>query len=36
MALAAGDARHLPLNPEWDRRWLDALESGRLTDLAFA
>jgi len=33
MALAAGDARHKPLNPAWDARWLDALESGRLTDL---
>jgi 2,3-dihydroxyphenylpropionate 1,2-dioxygenase len=33
MALAAGDARFKPLNPEWDARWLDALESGRLTDL---
>ncbi|MBU6271550.1 MAG: 3-carboxyethylcatechol 2,3-dioxygenase [Betaproteobacteria bacterium] len=33
MALAAGDARYKPLNPAWDARWLDALESGRLTDL---
>jgi 2,3-dihydroxyphenylpropionate 1,2-dioxygenase len=33
MALAAGDARYKPLNPAWDTRWLDALESGRLTDL---
>ena len=33
MALAAGDTRYKPLNPAWDARWLDALESGRLTDL---
>ena len=25
-ALAAGDASMKPLNPEWDRRWMDALE----------
>ena len=33
MALAAGDPRFKPLNPTWDARWLDALESGRLEDL---
>ena len=30
MALAAGDASMKPLNPEWDRRWMDALASGGL------
>jgi 2,3-dihydroxyphenylpropionate 1,2-dioxygenase len=29
-ALAAGDASMKPLNPAWDRHWMDALESGEL------
>lgn len=32
-ALAAGDATIKPLNPEWDRRWLDALAGGDLDAL---
>jgi 2,3-dihydroxyphenylpropionate 1,2-dioxygenase len=33
-ALAAGDASMKPLNPDWDRRWMDAIGSGRLDALA--
>jgi 2,3-dihydroxyphenylpropionate 1,2-dioxygenase len=33
MALASGDAAMKPLNPEWDRRWMDALADGRLDAL---
>jgi 2,3-dihydroxyphenylpropionate 1,2-dioxygenase len=33
MALAAGDRSMKPLNPEWDRRWMDALETGNLDEL---
>lgn len=36
LALAAGDTSMKPLNPAWDRRWMDALASGDLdaiTDL---
>jgi 2,3-dihydroxyphenylpropionate 1,2-dioxygenase len=33
MALAAGDAAMKPLNPDWDRRWMDALEHGALDSL---
>ena len=33
MALAAGDASMKPLNPEWDRRWMDALAGGDLNAL---
>lgn len=33
MALAAGDSSMKPLNPDWDRRWMDALESGVLDEL---
>jgi 2,3-dihydroxyphenylpropionate 1,2-dioxygenase len=33
VALAAGDASMKPLNPEWDRRWMDALASGDLLAL---
>jgi 2,3-dihydroxyphenylpropionate 1,2-dioxygenase len=29
-ALAAGDSSMKPLNPPWDRRWMDALERGDL------
>lgn len=32
-ALAAGDATMKPLNPDWDRRWMDAIADGRLDDL---
>lgn len=32
-ALAAGDASIKPLNPDWDRRWMDALASGDLAAL---
>ena len=27
-ALAAGDGTIKPLNPDWDRRWMDALADG--------
>ena len=30
LALAAGDASMKPLNPDWDRRWMDALAAGDL------
>lgn len=33
VALAAGDPAMKPLNPAWDARWMDALESGALDDL---
>ena len=33
-ALAAGDASMKPLNPDWDRRWMDAIESGQLERLS--
>ena len=33
MALAAGHASMKPLNPDWDRRWMDALEQGELDAL---
>lgn len=33
MALAAGSATMKPLNPDWDRRWMDALMSGDLEGL---
>jgi 2,3-dihydroxyphenylpropionate 1,2-dioxygenase len=33
MALASGDAGMKPLNPDWDRRWMDALADGRLDAL---
>jgi 2,3-dihydroxyphenylpropionate 1,2-dioxygenase len=33
MALAAGDAGK-PINPDWDRRWMDALHNGDLDALA--
>lgn len=33
VALAAGDRSMRPLNPEWDRRWMDAIEHGRLDAL---
>jgi 2,3-dihydroxyphenylpropionate 1,2-dioxygenase len=33
MALAAGDASMKPLNPEWDRRWMDAMANGNLLAL---
>jgi 2,3-dihydroxyphenylpropionate 1,2-dioxygenase len=34
-ALAAGDSSMKPLNPQWDRRWMDAMEgdAGALDDL---
>ncbi|HSW26599.1 MAG TPA: 3-carboxyethylcatechol 2,3-dioxygenase [Burkholderiaceae bacterium] len=32
-ALAAGDPSIKPLNPAWDRRWMDALADGRLDAL---
>lgn len=32
-ALAAGDSAMKPLNPAWDRHWMDALDSGRLDSL---
>ena len=32
-ALAAGDASMKPLNPAWDRRWMDMLASGELQAL---
>jgi 2,3-dihydroxyphenylpropionate 1,2-dioxygenase len=32
-ALAASDSSMKPLNPEWDRRWMDALERGELDSL---
>jgi 2,3-dihydroxyphenylpropionate 1,2-dioxygenase len=32
-ALAAGDSSMKPLNPEWDRRWMDALEHGDLDSI---
>ena len=28
LALAAGDSAMKPINPEWDRRWMDALAEG--------
>ena len=34
MALAAGDASMKPLAPQWDARWMDAIEDGRLDELA--
>ncbi|KRB87443.1 3-carboxyethylcatechol 2,3-dioxygenase [Noviherbaspirillum sp. Root189] len=33
MALANGTSNMKPLNPEWDARWMDALESGELDRL---
>ncbi|MEZ5654048.1 MAG: 3-carboxyethylcatechol 2,3-dioxygenase [Burkholderiaceae bacterium] len=33
VALAAGDPAMKPLAPDWDQRWLDALERGDLDDL---
>ena len=33
-ALAAGDASVKPLNPAWDRRWMDGLASGDLEGMA--
>lgn len=33
LALAAGDSAMKPLNPTWDRRWMDALEGGHLDSL---
>lgn len=33
MALAAGDASMKPLNPAWDRRWMDGLARGDLDAL---
>jgi 2,3-dihydroxyphenylpropionate 1,2-dioxygenase len=30
LALAAGDSSMKPLNPEWDRRWMDAIAAGGL------
>ena len=33
LALAAGHSSMKPLNPEWDRRWMDALASGDLDAL---
>ncbi|MEN9316174.1 MAG: hypothetical protein RIS35_2567 [Pseudomonadota bacterium] len=33
-ALAAGDPSMKPLAPEWDARWMDAIEDGRLDELA--
>ncbi|MDM0014880.1 3-carboxyethylcatechol 2,3-dioxygenase [Variovorax sp. J22P168] len=33
LALAAGDAGMKPLNAAWDRRWMDAIEHGRLAEL---
>lgn len=36
MALAAGDRSMKALNPDWDQRWMDALESGRLDALCSA
>lgn len=33
MALAAGNASMKSLNPQWDRRWMDALEAGDLDAL---
>lgn len=32
-ALAAGDSTMKPLAPEWDARWMDAIEQGRPGDL---
>lgn len=34
MALARGDSSMKPLNPAWDERWMDALQHGRLDQLA--
>lgn len=36
MALAAGDPSMKPLNPAWDRQWMDALSEGRLDELCRA
>ncbi len=33
LALAAGSSAMKPLNPEWDRRWMDAMASGALAEL---
>jgi len=33
LALAAGDPSMKPLNPDWDRRWMSALEHGELDAL---
>ena len=33
MALAAGDAAMKPINPAWDRQWMDAMASGELDRL---
>jgi len=33
VALAAGDPGMKPLNPDWDRRWMDALAANRLDAL---
>ncbi len=30
LAFAAGDPAMRPLNPDWDRRWMDAIETGEL------
>lgn len=32
-ALEAGDPSIKPLNPEWDKQWMDAIESGKLDEL---
>ena len=34
MALASGDPAMKPLNPDWDRHWLDAIVDGRLDALS--
>jgi 2,3-dihydroxyphenylpropionate 1,2-dioxygenase len=33
VALAAGDTSMKPINPAWDRRWMDAMASGELDRL---
>ena len=33
MALASGRSGMKPLNPEWDKRWMDAMESGLFDEL---
>jgi 2,3-dihydroxyphenylpropionate 1,2-dioxygenase len=33
MALAGGDPSMKPLNPDWDRRWMDAIAAGDLDSL---
>jgi 2,3-dihydroxyphenylpropionate 1,2-dioxygenase len=33
MALASGQSGMKPLNPDWDRRWMDVMQSGDFSDI---